>query len=61
MKSINLHDTTDVTAWAEEFCRIFPNAPDKTTMIGWFANAMMAKSDAIFRAARLTQAEIARA
>lgn len=50
MGTIDLHDTTDVAVWAAEFCRIFPHAPDEGVMIGWFANAMMAKSDAIFRA-----------
>ncbi len=50
MGTIDLHDTTDVAVWAAEFCRIFPYAPDEGVMIGWFANAMMAKADAITRA-----------
>ena len=47
---INLHMTTDASIWAREFCKIFPDAPDEGTMIGWFANAMMAKADEIDRA-----------
>lgn len=45
---VNLHNTTDAQIWAEQFCKIFPNSGlDEGTMIGWFANAMMAKADAM--------------
>tara|TARA_R110000824_G_scaffold91744_1_gene223053 strand:- start:559 stop:981 length:423 start_codon:yes stop_codon:yes gene_type:complete len=57
---VNLHETTDAAIWAAEFCRIFPeyNA-DEGNMIGWFANAMMAQSDAEHRAAmRDTKAQM---
>ncbi len=31
--------------WADEFALVFPNGPDKETMVGWFANAIMAGHD----------------
>lgn len=48
---MNLHETTDAAVWAEEFAKTFPDCGvDEGTMIGWFANAMMAKADCIARA-----------
>lgn len=55
----NLHETTDAATWAREFCKRWPSAlcqiPGKegvsdgddweATMIGWFANAIMAGVD----------------
>ena len=36
----------DAQKWAQEFCRLFPNAnPGEDVMIGWFANAIMAALD----------------
>lgn len=38
----------DALVWAREFCAIYKNgvpAPDQGTMIGWFANAIMAGYD----------------
>lgn len=35
----------DANDWAEEFVRLFPAGPDKATMVGWFANAIMAGHD----------------
>ena len=59
MGEVNLHDTTDAAVWAEEFCKRYPSAlcqikgkegvsdgdDFKDTMIGWFANAIMAGVD----------------
>lgn len=59
----NLHDTTDASVWAAEFCKRWPSAlcqiPGKEgvsdgddfegTMIGWFANAIMAGVDSATR------------
>lgn len=56
---VNLHDTTDASAWAKEFCKRWPSAlcqiegkegvedgdSFEGTMIGWFANAIMAGVD----------------
>lgn len=36
---------TDAKKWAEEFCKRYP-AIDADTMLGWFANAIMAGHDA---------------
>ena len=55
----SLCDTTDATIWAHEFCKLWPSAlcqiPGKegvsqgedfeATMVGWFANAIMAGVD----------------
>lgn len=56
---VNLHDTTDASAWAKEFCKRWPSALCQIEgkegvedgdrfegiMIGWFANAIMAGVD----------------
>jgi hypothetical protein len=45
----NLHGEFDATVWAEEWMKtikLFPDVPyDEGTMIGWFANAIMAGYD----------------
>ena len=55
----NLHDTTDASVWAHEFCKRFTSAfceiegkegimigeDYEATMLGWFANAIMAGVD----------------
>lgn len=65
-EATNLHDTTDAAVWAAEFCKIWPSAlcqaegsegvsdgdDFEATMIGWFANAIMAGVD---REARQSQ------
>jgi len=45
---LNIHDNPDAKAWAEEFAKHF-DSPDVDTMIGWFANAIMAMHDHIMR------------
>jgi hypothetical protein len=49
MTETNLHDTMDAKVWAAEFVKTFLNNPciaaDEGTMIGWFANAIMAGFD----------------
>lgn len=35
----NLLDTTDATEWADEFCKMYPEA-DKGAMLAWFASAI---------------------
>lgn len=56
---INLHETMDAAVWASEFCKRWPSAlcqiPGKegvddgdefmSTMVGWFANAIMTGYD----------------
>ena len=65
----NLHDTTDASVWAHEFCKRFTSAfceiegkegvmigdDYEATMLGWFANAIMAGVDS---KARLSVARI---
>lgn len=36
----------DAKLWTEEFLRLKPDATDFDTMVGWFANAIMAGHDA---------------
>ena len=69
---INLHDTTDATAWASEFCKIWPSAlcqiegkegvsdgeDFEHTMVGWFANAIMAGVDSQSHIANARIAEL---
>jgi hypothetical protein len=47
---VNLHDTTDAQIWTEEWLKTIKRHPeiptDRGTMIGWFANAIMAGYDA---------------
>ena len=47
---INLHNITDATIWVNEWLKTIKEHPeiptDKETMIGWFANAIMAGYDA---------------
>jgi rubredoxin len=38
------NQSIDAAVWAAEFCRIFPGH-DEATMLGWFANAIMAGFD----------------
>ncbi len=59
MDEPNLHRTTDATVWAREFCKRWPSAlcqiegkegvsdgdDWESTMVGWFANAIMAGVD----------------
>ena len=56
---VNLHDTTDAAVWAKEFCKRWPSAlcqidgkegaqdgdEWEATVLGWFANAIMAGVD----------------
>lgn len=42
----SIHSNTDASAWADLFLATFPNCgADWATMVGWFANAMMAMHD----------------
>ncbi len=53
MKRVNLTQTTDATIWTKEWLKTIKKNPsiptDKGTMIGWFANAIMAGYDAARR------------
>ena len=63
MTDVNLHECTDASIWAREFCKRFPmglsavegreGAIDggdwEGLMIGWFANAIMAGVDSAAR------------
>ena len=63
-EAAKLHDTTDAATWAKEFCKLWPSAlcqitgkegvsngdDFEATMIGWFANAIMAGVDSEARA-----------
>jgi hypothetical protein len=43
---LSIHTNPDAKAWADLFCTVNPNCGiDHATMIGWFANAMMAMHD----------------
>ena len=46
---VNLNDTVDAKIWAQEWMKVIkknPNiATDEGTMLGWFANAIMAGYD----------------
>ena len=43
---MTIHQNPDAQAWAKMFVAQNPNSPhDEATMIGWFANAMMAMHD----------------
>lgn len=43
---MSIHTNPDAKAWADLFRQTFPNSPhDHGTMLGWFANAMMAMHD----------------
>jgi hypothetical protein len=44
MKDTELQGCFDATVWASEFCKRFPQN-DEGTMLGWFANAIMAGYD----------------
>ncbi len=54
--SVNLHDTTDAQVWVDEWLKTIKQKPsipnDEGTMLGWFANAIMAGFDAGQRAAQ---------
>lgn len=44
----SIHSNPDARAWAALFVQYFPPGspcPDEGTMLGWFANAMMAMHD----------------
>src|SRR5512133_4050671 len=44
----SIYSNPSAEAWAKEFTRIFPPgspSPSEGTMLGWFANAMMAMYD----------------
>ena len=49
MSEVNLHGTMDATVWADEWLKTIAKHPDipqsRDTMIGWFANAIMAGYD----------------
>lgn len=48
MTEVNLHDTFDAAVWADEFQRIVLDEDldvDRSLMLGWFANAIMAGYD----------------
>lgn len=43
---MRIHQNPDAQAWAKFFIATHPDSPhDEATMIGWFANAMMAMHD----------------
>lgn len=43
---MSIHSNPDATAWADLFLETFPNCgADRGTMVGWFANAIMAMYD----------------
>jgi hypothetical protein len=43
---MRIHQNPDAQAWAKFFIATHPDTPhDEATMIGWFANAMMAMHD----------------
>jgi hypothetical protein len=48
----SIHSNPDAAAWADFFVATFPGLADKRdTMLGWFANAMMAMHDSVKAAA----------
>ena len=53
MKKVNLNDTFDAAIWAKEWLKTIKKHPkiptDEGTMIGWFANAIMAGHDHAYR------------
>jgi hypothetical protein len=53
MKKINLTQTTDARIWAKEWLKTIKKHPeipkDEGTMIGWFANSLMAGYDSAMR------------
>lgn len=44
----SIHSNPDASAWAKFYKECFPDA-DEETMLGWFANAMMAMHDHIYQ------------
>ena len=45
---MSIHSNPDAQVWAKFFCKQNPDCGlDEGTMIGWFANAMMAMHDHI--------------
>ena len=52
-KPINLHGTMDAEIWVKEWMKTIKKHPeiptDEGTMLGWFANAIMAGYDAAKR------------
>lgn len=53
-----IHHNPDARAWADFFMATFPNCgADRDTMVGWFANAMMAMHDSKSAADRAARAE----
>lgn len=53
MEKVNLNDTFDAQIWAQEWLKTIEKNPsiptDEGTMIGWFANAIMAGYDHAYR------------
>lgn len=47
---LSIHNNPNAMAWAKFFCESHPNCGlDEGTMVGWFANAMMAMHDHILK------------
>jgi hypothetical protein len=47
---MSIHTNPDAMVWAKFFCKINPDCGlDEGTMVGWFANAMMAMHDHILK------------
>jgi hypothetical protein len=43
---MSIHSSTDAREWTDFFFKTYPNCNvDRETMLGWFANAMMAMHD----------------
>jgi len=54
-----IHSNPDASAWADLFVATFPGLSDKRdTMLGWFANAMMAMHDHMERAYQQPEARV---
>ena len=53
MTKVNLHDTADAQIWTQEWLKVVKKDPsiptDEGTMLGWFANAIMAGYDYALR------------
>ena len=53
MEEVNLHDTFDARVWVQEWMKAIEKNPsiptDEGTMLAWFANAIMAGHDYLYR------------